>query len=142
MLKLSRVLGITGSAAALLPCLYVIGECIYTFTLPDSAVHFETKGYASAQFIFSLIPAFIAAFGAAGALLARKKSRLGPALMIASGLLLFITMIPVSVTLGIWIEYVPPLILISAGMLALISRLNDTKAPGGPQNEGSENADG
>jgi len=53
--KLARILGIVGGALILLPYLLIVADCIDTLTLPDSAIHFESKGYAPFILVIGII---------------------------------------------------------------------------------------
>lgn len=121
--KLSRILGIAGGALALLPILYFMGQCVYTLLLPDVGLHFESKGYAYGFLILNIIPCVVAIVGLVGGLIVRKKPVLGSVLMIVSGALL-----PCVAPLS-WMLIPGPVLLVAAGILALIAKESSSHQP-------------
>ncbi len=113
--KLARILGISGGALSVLPWLVFIGGCIWTLSLPDNEVHFESKGYASGFLIIFLILLLVSAAGLTGGLLVHKKRKLGVVLMIVSGGILLFIQVPLKTEW--WLMIGPPL-LVAAGIIA------------------------
>lgn len=126
--KLARIFGITGGALTLLPCLVYIVQCAYTLSLPDTTpLSWETKGYTFGFMTISFVPAFLAAVGFIGSFFVHKKHILAGVMMVASGALILVispftsVMIFDSPVLR-WLYTIFSLLLIAAGILALIPR--------------------
>jgi hypothetical protein len=116
-----RILGITGGSLTLLPYLLFISKTLYTLALPDSEVHFESKGYAYGFLIIYAIPTLIAAVGFAGSLIMRRHI-LSAVFMVFSGTLTLVFSPPVLISGTRWLLLIPSLMLVAAGVLKLIFR--------------------
>lgn len=117
--KLGRIFGFIGSGASMIPGLWLIGQCISTLLQPDDAVHFESKGYASAFLIFGAIYCLIPTVGLVGSFLVRKNAMLAGAMMILPAVL----MIPLLFSYG-WYLVLAPLLLAAAGVLTMVGASN------------------
>lgn len=118
----------------LLQYLWLIGSCIYSLQLPDTtSLSGESKGYAGGFLILSLLPALLSAIGLAGSLLVLKKRLAAGILMIVSGTLIVLfpgSSIAFPFMFGgqvpVQLSFIPPLMVLAAGVLSLIS---GSKAP-------------
>lgn len=120
---LIRILGITGGSLTLLPYLWLIAKALYTLALPDSEVHFESKGYAYGFLVIYAIPTLIAAVGFTGSLLMRRYI-LSAVFMVFSGTLTLVLGPPVLISGSRWLVLIPSLMLVAVGVLKLIFRPN------------------
>ncbi len=124
--KLIRIMGIVGGALTMLPYLLFVGQCLYTLALPDGEVHFESKGYAGGFLVIFALPAVASIAGFIGSLLVNKRRKPGAILMIISGAIIFMFGIPllffgytIPYDIKVWVEKIPPLMLIAAGAILL-----------------------
>jgi hypothetical protein len=125
--KFACILGPISGSLTLLPYIFTISMCIHTLILPDSEVHFESKGYAFAFLLLAIIPALIALFGFIGSIFVRSKPAFSGIAMISAGMFLAFTQMPLA-TLELIIPYstatqyilnIPPVLLILAGVFSL-----------------------
>lgn len=129
---LIRILGIAGGALTLLPYLWIIAQALYTLALPDNAVHFESKGYASGFLIIFALPTVIAVAGFVGSLLFRIRI-LSAILMLASGVLMFVFGAPTLILNNIWLARIAPAMLITAGILNFVYNPNNANSSTTPE---------
>lgn len=129
--KLARIFGIVGGALTLLPYLLFLAKYVSL----NLTFHFESDKFASGFLVVCLVPMLITLAGLIGIFLVRKKHTLAGVLMLASGILTIgFPSILYTMLLGtraiplmnnpvlVWLQKLPQLLLIAAGVLALLYR--------------------
>lgn len=114
----------------LVPYIWFIANCLYNLSLPDTTgLSGESKGYAEGYLLITVIPALLSAVGLIGSLLVSRISKAPGILMIIAGAIIILfpaSSLALSLLLKVHVDtlitYIPPLMVLAAGILALVSR--------------------
>lgn len=139
MLKnLSRILGITGGVLSLLESMFLTVVLPFAASPPGSVSHNSQIDYSTYGFLTGVLLIFISAVGLAGSFNVREKPVIAGAVMIISGSLMLVFDIITNLQSVVILLGIPFLLLIAAGVIALVHKSDDAVSNTAPEPPASE----